>query len=538
MKTRLIYFLTALTLLGTCGCQDFLERNNPTATTDEKWWNLQTDLDNALNNIYLGVTPGVIVNRNSIPHAMSRVHLTGATDESVFRANYSDWEVFTLGRATSSSTIPLDIYRFRYQSIRNASRFLENYKKAFVQDPLLKERYAAEARALRAWYHLELFTLYGPIPIIDHSLPPSEQFASRNTQEEVTRFIISELDAAAAVLPTQYANTEAFRVTKGACYAMQLSLYMFLNDYKNAAVTAKKIIDSKIYELYYNSDPKANHYGSLFLYAGTVNKERIFICKEGQRQAFQRLGPKGLGGANSTNSPTASIVNTYETKQGKTLQELGSDSMAIYAKDPNYRNNRDPRLAATILLPGETFLGRKMDPFSTTSIDLIGQTQSTQTGYWIKKWVDAQDISRQSAGFLDFAVIRYAEILLSYAEALVETGDWQNPEVAASINQIRKRAGMPNVDTKVYNSQAKMREFIRRERQIELAFEGQRFYDIRRWKIGEQVLNGTVYGAIDPSTGKPVVVEQRKFDPSRDYLWPIPIIEINANKNMVQNPNW
>lgn len=525
-------------LLTTSACDDFLVRDNPTATTDEKWWNLQSDLNNALNDLYLGVPNGVIVNRNGIFFGNARVHLSGATDETVFRSNYSDWEIFTLGRANSSSTIPSDHYKNRYTTIRRASRFLENYKKAFVQDPSLKERYAAEARALRAWFHMELFTLFGPIPVITHPLTPNEQFIGRNTQEEVIQFIVSELQTAAEQLPVEYAESEAWRLTKGACYSMLMNLYMYLGDYAKAKAEAKKVMDLKVYNLYYATDKNLSNYGSLFLYAGSVNKERVFFCKEGMRQAFQRLGPKGLGGANSTNSPTLAMVNTYETKQGKTLQELGPDSLAIYTKNPNYHNNRDPRLSASILTPGETFIGRLMDPFNVSSIDLIGQTQSTQTGFWVKKWVDALDISRQNSGFLDFYVIRYAEVLLNYVECLIETGDWQNPEVATYLNMIRARAGMPAIDTKTYNTQEKIRALYRRERQVELAFEGQRFYDIKRWKIGPEVIATTVYGAVDPSTNKPVVVEQRVFNPDRDYLWPIPLTEINANRNMVQNPNW
>lgn len=536
MKRHTVLYLCVALLLVHTGCSDFLERNNPTATTDEKWWNLETDLRASLEDIYAGVPSGVIVYNDFYSNA--RVHLSGASDESVFRANYTDFEVFTLGTVTSSSNIPLQQYRNKYKTIRNACRFLENYTKAYVQDPALKERYAAEARALRAWYHYELFAYFGPVPIVDHSLLPTEQYASRPTREQMVSFIIGELEAAAAVLPAKYPDSEAYRINKAICYAMQCQVYMFVNDYANAAAKAKQVIDQNIYELYYSSDPNISNYAALFTYTGVVNKERIFFYRTGQRQAFLRLGPKSFGGANSTTSPTAAIVNTYETKQGKTIQELGADSLAIYIKKPNFNNNRDPRFHASILVPGETFLGKVMDPFTTTSVDLIGQTQSTQTGFWIKKWLDSRDISNQADGQLDFFIIRYAEILLNYVEALIETGKWQDPDVAKYLNMIRKRAGMPDVDLKKYNTQEKIREFVRRERQVELAFEGQRFYDIRRWKIGEKVLSGTVYGAVDPATGKPVVVEQRKFNPARDYLWPIPLTELNANNSMQQNPNW
>ncbi len=536
MKLKIFFFFAVLLLLTATGCSDFLDRNNPTATTDEKWWNLETDLNGALETVYFGIPAGALHQQTGNVFANSRMHLSATTDESVFRANYSDWHVFPLGQATSETGGVRQLYEFRYLSIRNACRFLENYQKAYVEDPALKARYAAEARALRAWYHMDLFMYFGPVTIVDKSLTPSEQFVARNTQDEVVKFVISELDKAAVDLPVKYPDNDAYRISKGTCFSMQSILYLYIGDYKNAAITAKKVIDSNTYDLHTTTDASGS-YASLFLYSGSINKERILFRRAGQTGVFFRNAPKSFGGQ-ATTSPTAAIVNLYETKQGKTIQELGSDSMAIYEKNPVFKNNRDPRLTASVLLPDETYIGRKMDPFSQNSPDLVGQVQSTQTGFWIKKNLDARDVSAPGSGTQNFTVIRYAEILLNYVEALIESGEWQNPDVVLFLNKIRSRAGIAAVDTVKYNSQAKMRELLRRERQVELAFEGQHFFDIRRWKIGEQVLNGLVYGAVNPGTGKPIVVEERKFNPAKDYLWPIPLAEMNVNPNMKQNPNW
>ncbi len=132
-------------------------------------------------------------------------------------------------------------------------------------------------------------------------------------------------------------------------------------------------------------------------------------------------------------------------------------------------------------------------------------------------------------------ILRYAEVLLSYVEALIEDDQWNHPDVVKYLNEVRARAAMPPVDVTVYNSQAKLRELVRRERQSELAFEGGRFHDIRRWGILGDVMNGQVYGAIDPATNEPVKVEVRSCNAARDYRWPIPQAEILANTNMVQN---
>jgi hypothetical protein len=531
-----LYIAATCLLLGLASCKkNFLVRDNPTATTDEKWWNLETDLQHALDVIYGGLPTGTLANYDYMSNC--RMHLAGTTDEAVFRGNYGDWQAYPVGLATSQTNSVEEIYRKSYYYIRNACRFLEHYDKAYVEDNTRKTRYASEARALRAWYHLELFLLYGPVPVVRQSLKPDEQFESSSTQDEIVGFIAAELDTAAAGLPATYAESEAYRMSKGACYALQSILYLNVGDYAKCAAAARKVIGLGVYELYENAAPGVNNYAALFSYSGMVNKERIFFRRNGQRESFFRSAPKSLGGQ-ATTSPTAALVNIYETLQGKTLAELGPDSIAIYKRQPEYKNNRDPRLAASVLVPGETFVNRKLDPFTAGSPDQIGQTQSTQTGYWIKKYVDPQDAGTPWEGSLHFMIIRYAEVLLNYVEALVETNEWKNPDVLLYLNKIRNRAGMPGVDASRYNSQAKLRELVRRERQVELAFEGQRLYDIRRWKTAETVLNQPAEGAADPATGKAVVIEQRKFNPARDYVWPIPLKEINANPEMVQNPNW
>lgn len=529
-----LFAISLFTFLPSCR-KNFLVRDNPTATTDEKWWKLETDLQSALGGIYGGLPSGTLSNYDFMSNC--RMHLSGTTDEAVFRGNYGDWQTFPVGLATSQTNTVSEMYKKSYYYIRNASRFLENYNKAYVEDAGRKNRYACEARALRAWYHLDMFLLYGPVPIVAHSLTPVEQFAPRNSREEVINFIAAELDTAAAGLPDAYPESDAYRMSKGTCYAMQTILYLNAGDYVKCAAAAKKVIDLHVYELYYSTQAGTGNYASLFSYSGMVNKERILFRRGGQNEAFFRCAPKSLGGQ-ATTSPTASLVNAYETLQGKTLDELGPDSAAIYQSQPTFKNNRDPRLAASVIMPGETFVNRKLEPFKAGSADQIGLTQSTQTGFWIKKYVDPQDAGTPWGGSLNFMIIRYAEILLDYTESLVETNDWQHPDVLIYMNQIRRRAGMPDVDITRYNSQAAMRKLIRRERQLELAFEGQRLFDIRRWKTAETVLNEPARGAIDPSTGKAVIIEQRKFNAGRDYVWPIPLTEINANPNMQQNPNW
>src|SRR5690606_40844565 len=135
---------------------------------------------------------------------------------------------------------------------------------------------------------------------------------------------------------------------------------------------------------------------------------------------------------------------------------------------------------------------------------------STFSGYWVKKYLDVRD--RQGARTLDFILMRYAEVLLNYVEGLIEAGRSDDPDVLKYLNMIRQRAGMPEVDATVYHSQSTLRELVRRERQAELAFEGHRFFDIRRWGIANEVMNGPVYGATNPVTGVTYEIETRKYN--------------------------
>jgi hypothetical protein len=529
MFKRIYFILIAMVLLGIAGCKkEFLTKNNPTATTDDNWWNLESDLIAALAKVYEGLPSGTVYDYGFLSNTL--MHRSGVTDETIFRANFDDWQDYPVGAATTQEYSAYEVYKKYYGYIRNACRFIENYQKAYVAEPAKKQRFGAEARALRAYYHLQLFMLYGPIPIVDHSITPNEQFVKRNTQDEVIAFIASEFDSAAIGLPTRYPLSDTWRIARGACYSMQAQLYMYVSNYAKAKDAARKVIDLNMYGLHPN-------YEDLFKYAGSGNGEEILYKSGGQREAFFRNAPKSFG-CQATNSPTQALVNTYETLQGKTIQELGADSFAIYNAYPAYNNNRDPRLKASIAIPGEVWMGTLLDPFTSGSSNQIGLTQSTQTGYWIKKYVDPLDRGNTYGGSMNFMLIRYAEVLLSYVEALIELDDYQNPDVITYLNAIRNRAGMPGVDQSVYNTKDKLRELVRRERMVELSFEGPRLYDIRRWKIGSQVLNGVALGAVNPATGKNVVVEQRVFNEKKDYLWPIPLAEITSNKNIEQNDGW
>ena len=530
MKKNIVILSILTVACAFSNCTKYLTHDDPINVTDASWWKTETNATNALQSVYAGLPDGAT--------GRQVMFLSSLCDAAVARQDTrGSYEIYGTGLQNSDWDVALHIWQDDYKDIRRANRFLENVDGCYM-DSTLKARYKYEARAMRAYYHMELMLFFGSIPIVTTSLTPDQGDVARNTEQEVYDFIISELTECAGHLPDKYDNSEPWRISSGVCWALISRLALYYKHYDVARDAAKKVIDQGIYKLYRSSDPGINSYAELFSYAGELNNERVFFKDNGSSGAWTTFAPYGVGGETII-SPTSTIVNTYETLQGKTLDELGPDSAAIYEKNPNFKNNRDPRLAATILYPGVNYLDDVLDPFDPTgnSSDLIGRQFSTATGFWNKKYLDAKD-RYSSSRTLDFMIIRYAEVLLNYVESLEELDDWQNPDIVKYLNDIRNRAGMPPVDIAEYNTQAKMQTLIRRERTVELAFEGVRYYDVRRWGILGDVMNGQVYGAYDSYTGSPVKVEVRSNNPDRDLLWPIPRGELLANPMMKQNPGY
>ncbi|PST82707.1 RagB/SusD family nutrient uptake outer membrane protein [Pedobacter yulinensis] len=533
-----IYIIFLVGLLAASGCQkNFLKQDNPTGVTDELFWNTEDQLRNALATVYDALPSGTYQYQ-----ANTKISFSGMTDDAVWNANfYNEIPTIALGNGNPSMKqetlgVPtnaiMPIWRDNFFAIRAANRFIKYAPKAYIEQSL-KSNYIAQARALRAYYHLDLLLLYGEVPVMRDIMEPANPGLPKSTRKEVVDFIVSELELAAAELPATASQRDPAAITKGACYTMQAEALLNSGRYTEAALACKKVI-ALAGEGVYALHPK---YEQLFTYAGQLNKERILFKAGGMREGYGRLAPAGAGGTTNL-SPTAALVNSYETKQGLTLAELSDAERTNYILNPNFNNNRDPRLSATILYRGADYFG-VLDPFnnSASNANRLGASNSTRTGYWVKKYLDAGDRYNQYGSRLDYVLYRYADVLLMYVEALVEDGKWTDPDVASSLNQIRRRAEMPEINTTKYNSQEKLRELYRRERRVELAFEGRRLYDIRRWRIADQLMNGVVYGATNPQTNQPVIVESRKFS-SKDWLWPIPQVEIDQNKNMVQNPGY
>lgn len=526
-KKYLVTIAVTSILILTTGCEKFLEQDHPTDVYDEIWWNVEADATSALTSCYVGIPHG-LTGRNIM-------YLDALSDQLVARqSTVGEYESFVKGIQASDWDKSNHIYTDNYKTIRRTNRLLENIHRVYMED-WLKERYILEARALRAYYHMELLMLFGDVPIVDKVLSPEESKVFKNKKEDVYDFVMSEFKACAANLPSEYTFAERTRFTSGIVYSLMSRLALFFHKYEDAKNAALAVIQSEKYSLYRSANP-ANSYADLFRYAGELNPERIFYRENGNSGAYTAIGPPSEGGKSNL-SPTASIVDTYQLKDGRNLNQLlTADSIKLFQRDPNHKDMRDPRLKASILLVGDKFINSTLDPFDNQNSNLnrLGLQYATSTGYWVKKYLDERD--KTGTKDLDFMIIRYAEVLLNYVEAMVELGQWDHTDIPKYINLIRNRATMPSITTSKYNSQDKMRQLIRQERSVELAFEGVHYFDIRRWGTWEDVMNGKVYGAVNPSTGERVEVEERNTNGQRSFWWPIPQVEILANPNMEQNP--
>ncbi|WP_109700303.1 RagB/SusD family nutrient uptake outer membrane protein [Chitinophaga deserti] len=526
MKRNLI-ILTAIaagSFFTACN-KDFLDREPLDAYNNDNIWKNEADLTAALNGCYKGWED-----------VYNIIYLDCATDNGY---NQWPWEGYTSygnGSITASDVDAAN--RWSYTTIQKCNSFLENADKAQMEEAK-KNRMKAEARFLRAYQYFTLTQLYGNVPLVTKTVTMQEANTIKQTPiGEVRQFILDELAAIAPQLDVSYTGKDIGRITRGAALALRARLNLYMKKWDDAITDSRAVM-----QLGYELDPS---YSDVFRIKNENNKEVILDVQYMENiVANTVLGimpSNGYGGWGSI-VPSQSLVDAYEMANGKPI----TDPTSGYNPNDPY-TNRDPRLQLSIVTPGQRYGGRIYDPMDPDSDDYYLGDNNSKTGYLYKKWTsNFEDYANIWNTGLNAIIIRYSEVLLTYAEAMIEKGTIDGT-VYDAIDLVRKRAKMPVVDRGVYAGQVKMRELVRRERRVELALEGLRWYDVKRWEIGPQVSNGKLYGmrtgTVDPATGKltltgpNVEVENRVFDASKNYVWPIPQKEIDVNKNLDQNPNY
>lgn len=412
-----------------------------------------------------------------------------------------------------------------YGGIGRCNTFLARVDEVAGLDEELKARMKAEAKFLRALYYFMLQTYFGDVPLILDPPDKSQSDLPRTGRAEVIAQVLKDLDEAAAVLPLEYGGADLGRATKGAALALKARVLFYeasplfntANDAEkwNTAAAAAKVVMDMAGEAGYGLFPD---YRGLFLPENENNEEVIFDV--------QYIYPDGgnsfdlIGRQYNTNAPVQDLVDAYYMKDG-----LPRDESPLGATSGRYEN-RDPRFYATVIFPGDMFMGEEVtgDRFAITGYGMEKYTIYTEG----PAPSDKADL-KGGQSETNYIVLRYADILMMYAEA---RNEYSGPDAAVydAVNAIRQRAGMPDLPAGL--SKEEMREEIRHERRIEFAGEGLYYNDIRRWKTAETVMNAPVY------TWENLEIETRVFNPSRDYWWPIPQTELDLNPNLEQNPGY
>lgn len=372
----------------------------------------------------------------------------------------------------------------------------------------LKDRIIGEAKFLRAFYYFHLNEVFGGVPLILSAPNPEEHaIMPRNTYEEVLAQIYQDLDDAATALPASYSASEEGRATRGAALALKARVLLQNHEYGEVISAIGEIFALDLYTLFPD-------YNGLFRKANEGNSEIIFDVRFNAPEVTNNYDI--FMAQYSTQAPLKDLVDAYQMVDGESINE--SD---LYDPDNPYVN-RDPRFVQSIVYLGAPWRNRV-----ATQVDLH------QTGYTFRKFTEYNEttVGTIPQSDVNYVVIRYADVLLMYAEAVNEL-QGPNQQVYDAINEVRNRPSVEMPDLPAGLSQEKMREAIRLERRIELAGEQSYFFDIRRWRIAEEVMNAPIHN----HAGN--VIEVRSFNPDRDYLWPIPFTQIDLNPMLEQTPGY
>ena len=590
MRPHIRISAAVLVLLGVPACNGVLDLT-PTDQLSDAAVFADPKLTQAfLNDMYRGMG-----------HGLYEIMLASVSDETHFIHDYHTSEIVT-SIITSSYRAALDDPRFshfnwssNFSRIRQTNIFLSHID-ATTFDAAWKQRMKGEAYFLRAYFYHNLMRMYGGVPLITKVYGLNEDYkVARNSFKETVDFIVANADSAAALLPTSYTGADVGRATKGAALALKARVLLYaasdlynVNPSANALTgyttpqdrtalwraaknAAQAVMDLGSYGLFRptpaSSQEAAQNYADLFLQKTSQEAimSRFFLTTRDDGAYPNRDdGPNGYhtwGG----NTPIQNLVDDYRMADGSKFDW----NNPAHAAAPY--QNRDPRFYGSILHDGAPWRARptdvkNLDPAGTiqtfrqlklsdgsvvpgldTRDSPVENWNGAYSGYYIRKFIDpslnAQFIRQQ----VPWIFFRYAEILLNYAEASIELNELG--DAVTALNQIRQRADMPLFSAGL--GQAALRDEYRNERRVEMVFEEQRFFDVRRWMIAPAVLSKVAGGinifvegtsSTDRSTWKNYryvidTIQARAWD-NKLYFMPIHINEMNRNGLLTQNPGY
>lgn len=543
------FYLLFLPLLLSAGCQKTLDLTPKEQISDASFWKNSNQFQLAANDFYFNLQGAPNYTDINSDIAFGAGSNSVSNGSYLALANYPVWDNSYIG-------------------IRGTNYLLEKARQSGLGTEI--DRWVGEAFFFRAYNYWNLAKIYGGVPLIVKSLEvtSNELYSPKSTQKEIIDFIIANLDSAAARLPKQSELTgnELGRVTQGAALALKARAAIFqgtwmkyhnegdASGFFNASIdAAEKVVASGEYGLY--TDQGADSYKFLFILQGDDSKE-VILAKRYYANRATHNWTRELW-FNSM-IPTKNLADLYLATDGLPIDR--SPLFQGYGQLTSEFVNRDPRMAMTFIVPGSTI-------YADGGINAViypgfTGTNATRTGYMIRKFLDETLAATQFQGAYDFKEFRYAEVLLILAEGIYERdGHISDSDLNRTIGLIRTRVNMPALTNEQVTANGfNMLSEIRRERTVELAFEGFRRDDLRRWKTAETIMPAAIRGIKfvgteyaqrypDLKIGTDIQVDNdgfivaepassRQFLP-RHYLDPLPLQQIQLSKGtLIQNTGW
>lgn len=570
MKKINILLSSSIAALLLSSCNPILDREMMLTMTEKQALESYDVAQKRVNGLYTYLPNGF----SSVGGAM----MAAASDEAEYSVASSSVHMFNNGSWNPLNN-PDNVWTYYYQGIRQATLFLETADQINMEryklDPQNQadyemrmaniERWKYEARFLRAYFYSELVKRYGGVPLANELMDMDTDYRNipRNTLQECIDFIVDECGQVAPHLPAVYQASDMGRVTRGAALALKSRVLLYAASelfnnpvwaqgyerqdlislsgvdrqtrWENAAKAAGEVLwGADVAEAGYKL---SGNYQSLF--RSFSDNEIVLVRRNGYDNSFEKSNyPIGADQATGGTAPSGNLVDAYETTGGRTFS-WKDPSMAARPYE-----NRDPRFAATIMPNNSTFQGRPVECWEGGA-DGPDKNNASKTGYYLLKYVDPElKLLQGQSAIHSWIIIRLGEIYLNYAEAMNEAYGPDGKGIYGksareAVNEVRGRVGMPEV---LADSKEEMREKIRHERRVELAFEDHRFWDVRRWMTAPDDLNAPLKGvkvtrlSYNSFEYQSVEVESRSFKRSM-YFYPIPQNELNIT-GWPQNPLW
>jgi len=499
------HLLVCALLIALVSCNDFLEKDPTTQISSPTFWKTQKDADMALAGVYSRLNVSTF-NFNGV---YSLAIMAGDANEGAASLGTSSTGSFAMGMMEAESGgLLANIYNQCYRGVASCNFFLANIEKVDMPESV-RTIYKAEVQFLRGLFYFNLVDFYGGVPLYTTPVTIEEGTIAKSTKEQVYAQVLTDLDFAIANLPnTDYSGRG--HAVRGSALTLKSRVMLNMSDWPGAAAAAKQVMDEGKFSLF-------NNYKTMFLAVGQSNNPEIMFSTKylnPDNSSDQDIQLIWWGSWN----PRAELRDAFECIDG-----LPIGTSPLYSPS-NWKLNRDPRLKENI----RAFT----DPAIKASGAVVSIAWNTpsQTGLSPVKAgnVESLPIDYSTRSEQDWILIRYAEVLLNFAEA---TNEVQGPIAAVyeAINEVRARPGVDMPPLPAGLSKEQMRSRIWNERRVEFAFEGMRYRDIRRWKLAETYINTL----IEPGTNI-----RRVFDPSKHYLFPFPLSEMDINPNLVQNPGY